>query len=174
MIRGRDIWGDNGFTLTETMIAVCVITILVGLAGLEYSVWMQRYNVEREAREMYADFMNARARAMQRNRLHFVYFADGQYSIYEDTKPVPDGDGELDTASNGDAMVLQKRPHNIVRANIGGATKFYFKTSGLSSLNGSVRLISDVTAEYDCVVIYWSRLHLGRWDDSQLKCKATL
>ncbi len=179
MIRGRDILEDNGFTLTETMIAVCVITILVGLAGLQYSVWVQRYNVEREVREMYTDFMKARARAMQRNRLHYIDFVDSQYTIYEDSydaalgESTPDGDGKLQKTAPGDAAILQKRTHYVVESNFGaGATRFYFNSRGLSSANGSVRLTSDVVADYDCVIVFATRIHLGKWNGE--KCRATL
>ncbi len=177
MLRGRNIPECSGFTLLETMIVVSVITVIAGIAGLQYSVWVKRYNVEREAREMYADFMNARARAMMRNRLHFVDLANGQYTIYEDTydenlsSQTLDGDGKLQVT--GDDVILHKRTRNAVESHIGSrATRFYFNSRGLSSANGSVRLTSDVVADYDCVIVYATRIHLGKWNGE--KCRATL
>ena len=43
------------------------------------------YRVENQVKGMYADLMNARARAMQQNRSHFVQVTANNYQIIEDT-----------------------------------------------------------------------------------------
>ncbi len=65
---------DHGITLVELIIVLSIIGILAVALGFEFTGWMGRYRVESQVKEMYVDLMNARARAMQRNRMHFVNF----------------------------------------------------------------------------------------------------
>lgn len=85
----------DGITLIELIIVISIIGILVIALGFEYRNWMGRYRVENQIKQMHIDFMNARARALTRNRMHFVTEAANAYTIYEDTSPAPDGDGNL-------------------------------------------------------------------------------
>jgi prepilin-type N-terminal cleavage/methylation domain-containing protein len=167
----------GGFTLIELMIVVCIISILAALAGIQYSKWIKRYCVEREIRQMQSDLMNARARALMMNRLHFVTMASNKYAVYEDTYDAsvhantPDGDRILQTTSPGDVAVLEKRTVNVVVPSLGfGRTTFHFDNRGLASLKGHIRLSSDVKADYDCIILATTRINIGKWDGSS--CKA--
>ncbi|HWR59628.1 MAG TPA: GspH/FimT family pseudopilin [Thermodesulfovibrionales bacterium] len=176
MAQGGKFGEVKGFALTETMVVICIVAILAGFAGLQYSFWMKRYNVEREIREMHADLMDARARALHSNRLHFVTFAGNRYTIYEDTSDgkdavyTPDGDGSLQRTSTGDAVIVEKQTDSVIDPRLGfGAKTFYFNKNGLSSLNGSVRLISDVEADYDCIALFSTRINVGKYNGSTCK-----
>ncbi len=87
---------NHGITLIELIIVISIIGILAVALGFEFTGWMGGYRVESQTKEMYVDLMNARARAMQRNRVHFVrlFIPPTQYTnMYDDTNPAPDGDG---------------------------------------------------------------------------------
>lgn len=179
MARGKK-WGEcDGFSFTETLIVICITAVVVGLAGHQYSTWIKKYNVERETRELLAELLNARARALERNRLHFVRFTDGSYTIYEDTYDgdlssySPDGDKSLQITEPGDTVIVRKRTGNPVVPGFGlHRTTIYFDGRGLPSLKGNLRFDSGVSADYDCIVISTTRMLLGRWNGSA--CKATL
>ncbi len=80
---------EDGVTLIELIVVVSVIGILVVALGFTFQGWMGRYKVESQMKEMYIDLMNARARAMQRNRMSFcgLYLRHSLRNIqyYEDT-----------------------------------------------------------------------------------------
>jgi prepilin-type N-terminal cleavage/methylation domain-containing protein len=154
---------DHGITLVELIIVISIIGILAVALGFEFTGWMGSYGVESQMKEMYVDLMNARARAMQRNRTHFVNFPNAtSYSIFEDTDPVPDGDGILQIAS--DTQVLPTK--TIQYAITWGGGNIAFDNRGLVSPNGTIYVNSTVDPDYDCIVLFATRINIGKWNGS--------
>jgi len=47
----------KGVTLIELLVVIGIMSILLGIASLSFNQWMQRRNVERDIKELYADLM---------------------------------------------------------------------------------------------------------------------
>jgi prepilin-type N-terminal cleavage/methylation domain-containing protein len=153
---------NRGITLIELIIVVSVIGILVVALGFSFQGWIGGYNVERGIKEMYIDLMNARARAMQKNRVHFVTLTPTQYTIYEDTNPALDGNGTLETAS--DLKVLQKNldsRYPITWSDISD-TQIDFTKRGLSNDTKTICSNTKADADYNCIEISASRINIGK------------
>lgn len=158
---------NNGYSLTELVVVIAILGTLLGIAGISGKTWLGRYRVEAQTKEMFTDLMNARASALQRNRMHFVNFVGTQYTIYEDTNPGPDGDGYY---QSGDTPVMQKSTqYPIVPALGGTATGFSFDKNGLVSLatpttaTGTLHFDSEAGPEYDCITLCTTRILMGKW-----------
>ena len=53
---------ESGLTLIELMIVVALFGVMAVMLSNSYQTWAERYRVESEVKEFYADIMDARAR----------------------------------------------------------------------------------------------------------------
>ncbi len=157
-------------SLIELMIVVAIFALLAVILSNGYQSWSERYRVEAEVKEFYADLMDARARAMHRNRAHFVslYGTGAQftrYVVYEDTSPAPNGDGALDNTT--DATVREIRPRYAVATLPAGTTQIRINRDGTLELDSAIIRVPPpdvVRADYDCIALSRTRIRLGRYD----------
>lgn len=173
----RPVLGDSGVTLIELIVVVTIIAVLVLVGGIEFVGWQANYRIESQGKEMYADIMNARSRAMQRNRMHFIVVTADNYQTYEDTNE----NGVLNIGTDVNWWPNPK-PFNYPSLQAG---QIIIDTRGLVSTNppppanveAYIRFNYDTTKfrpDYDCIslgatgtaagVIPGTRINMGKWD----------
>jgi prepilin-type N-terminal cleavage/methylation domain-containing protein len=159
---------NRGITLIELLVVVTIIGILVVALGFEFSGWMGRYRIESQVKEMYVDLMNARTRAMQRNRAHIADFPTADsYRVREDTNE------DFNPAVLAGDTILPSFP-KTVQYDIIGAVELSFDASGLVYSGAPPVLIDslvpvvinltlppDVTPDYDCIELGPTRINMG-------------
>lgn len=164
---------NSGFSLLELVVAMTIISILLGMAAISGRSWLNKYRVESQTKQLYTDLVNARVQAMQRNRTFFVVMAATQYSIYEDTRPAPDGDGALQTAN--DARIFQTNLNanyalTIQPIVVANSINFdpkgvaYVPTGNPPNLPQTIYVTARFNAAYDCIVIEPIRITMGAWN----------
>jgi prepilin-type N-terminal cleavage/methylation domain-containing protein len=157
----------EGFTLVEILITIAILGVLLMIAVSNLRGFNEKYKVEAETKQLYADLMDARGRAMQRNRMFFVRFAGTGpgytgYATYEDTNNPPDGNGSWDNTA--DTMVTSVTvAHTITTALPGSVNAFQFNRNGIASATGDIRFSSTANPDYDCITILPTRIKMGQY-----------
>jgi len=164
-----DLAARRGFTLVEILITISILAILLMIAVSNNRGLLERYKVEAETKQLYADLMDARGRAMQRNRVSFVRINGNDYQTYEDTSPAPDGDGALQ--NNTDTLITNaKVSHAIATGNIVVPLSFNFNRNGIASVTGFIRFSSTAQPDYDCIWIRATRIKMGQYNATGNTC----
>jgi prepilin-type N-terminal cleavage/methylation domain-containing protein len=170
----------TGFTMIELLVAMFIIGTLLAIAAVSGTAWMNRSRVESQTKQMYIDLLNARAKAMQRNRMYFAALTTTRYTIYEDSNPAPDGNGTLEAGVGGDTQVLQTNLNAAYAVTLAPSAAVVdtvnFSSRGVVSWSLGIVSVPTVTqqtlyvtsrkfgAAYDCIIIAQTRLTMGAWD----------
>lgn len=170
---------EGGMTLVELLIVLAIITILAVTLGFEFSGWVGNYKVESQIKQIHADLMYARARAMEKNRIHFFIPSSASYTIYEDdsdgSAKVPDGDGNLQTGSGaGSDTQLTGFPKTVQYALTWDRTgNVKFDRTGLVSPSGTISVPHDssMNPDYDCIVLDQTRINMGQLNGANCLAK---
>jgi type IV fimbrial biogenesis protein FimT len=152
----------GGFTLVEILITTAIVGILVVIAVSNFGGLTEKYKVEEETKQLYADLMDARGRAMQRNRMFFIRFSGTGYATYEDTNTPPDGNGVWDNTADTRVANVPVA-HTITTAFTGGGNAFVFNRNGIASVTGNIRFSSTALPDYDCITILPTRIKMGQY-----------
>jgi len=154
---------NRGITLIELIVVVTVIAILVVALGFEFRGWVGGYRVESQVKEIYVDLMNARARAMQRNRAHFVDFPIAtQYRIQEDTNDDNVSDTTLPTFPKTVGYTINWDGGGTIRLDNRGVISFPTIDADPAVVGIiSLTLPADVTPDYDCIELGPTRINMG-------------
>mgnify|MGYP001597278397 CR=1 FL=1 len=147
---------NRGLTLTELMVVIVIISILVGVAGYTLRGRMMGYRVENQVKGMYADLMNARARAMQQNRIHFIQVTANTYQIIEDTN-----ENSANNAGAGDDTIINRALQYPLLAFPAAIT---MNTRGLITPDTQIQVdIGNNVVDYDCFVLSTTKINIGQW-----------
>lgn len=161
----------RGFTLIEIMIALAILGIVAVIAASNFQGMMEKYRVEGETKQMFADLMDARGRAMQRNRafivqINSVDINSKDYKMYEDTNPsATDGNGDLDPTL--DTLVASTTVLHTIKWNSSGTSdlRITFNRNGIASPTGFIQFASTTTRpDYDCITVKATRIKMGQYN----------
>ena len=158
---------DSGVTLIELIVAASVVIIIVVALGFEFQGWMGGYRIENQAKEMYTDLMNARARAMEKNRCHFVVVTANNYRIFEDANENCAYNAGTDTA-----LPTFTSPKTLTYTSNWTGT-VTMDTRGIVSPDNTIQFnIGTDTPDYDCIVLFATRINMGKWNGTTSSCVA--
>ncbi|MEK6775545.1 MAG: GspH/FimT family pseudopilin [bacterium] len=154
---------NRGFTLIELLIVVVIIGILALLLGTSFQGTTAGYRIEDEVKELHADLMTARSRALNLQRVQFVQvnagINAGNYQIYDDTNQ----NGALNIGAGDTALFSSAK--TLSDNFIAGAVTYVMNTRGLVTNTGTILFDKDTfTPDYDCILLSQTRINMGQWN----------
>ena len=176
---------NRGVTLVELLVVISVVVILAVALGFFYQGWIGRYKVESAVKQLYADLMYARTRAMQTNSDYFIDFTQTTYRMSIDDSngaaKVAGGDGtfqpQADPAVPTAATdTTQPTFPKTVAYTINNGVLLTFDKRGLIYSGNPPVLIDPLNPpvtinltyantgdnpDYDCIIISQSRINIG-------------
>lgn len=159
---------NRGLTLTELMIVIVIISVLIGVAGYSLRGRMMGYRIENQVKGMYADLMNARARAMQQNRSHFVLVTATTFQIIEDS----DESGAINA---GDAVIITRTwqyPSLVFPVTITMNTRGIIASDLATPDDTTINFdIGNNAPDYNCVRLFATRIYTGRMEGANCVVK---
>jgi prepilin-type N-terminal cleavage/methylation domain-containing protein len=167
---------EDGVTLAELLVTVSVVGILALVLGFSFRGWMVNFKIENQTKELYSDLMDARTKAMTRNRMHFIVLNTNNYAVYEDTNDnnaANPGTGDNPTSEYKDAAtsLLKTKP---LQYNLGWTGRIMFDRRGLSDSATAIpvrlNLPSGATPDFDCIIVYQSRIRMGKYNETTSTC----
>ena len=162
----------KGITLLELMVVIAISGILMGIAGFAVQGLRDRQDVESQIRQLHIDMMNARVRALHKNKTYFVTVTTSGYQITEDTN-----ESGGDSPDDGD-MPLWPAPKQFKFPSQWNGTivmdgkGIVSKSTGPLLTNAALAIRFDTDGmdpEYDCISLGPTRIRAGKWNG--MKCK---
>ena len=162
----------NGFSLTELIVVIAIMSILFSLVTLNFHDWQQKAQIERQTRELYTDLNTARTESIFKKTRRRITFQPNSYvfSSYS-------SDNE---ASNAGTIITSRYvPYQLTKVANGSASSIVdsavefdmrgFLSNGLGlTLNVNP---AGTNASFDCIVINVARTNMGKMENGTCSFK---
>lgn len=164
---------EKGVTLIELLVVCAIIGILAIALAFNYQGWVGNYKIESQTKQLYADLMEARTRALTRNFTYLASATSGGYLVVEDS----DSSG---TITGPDSCFWGTPPCQAKTLDSGYKLKSFnggFPTSAAPLTINTRGLISGVAMpwyvgidstnynpDYDCIIVTQDSIRMGKWN----------
>jgi type IV fimbrial biogenesis protein FimT len=157
---------EQGFSLVELIVVLVIIGIIMGIAAISFSTWQRKAHIERQTRELLADFNTARTEALFRKKPHAIImnpdamgYVLRRYSSSDESRTSTPPAAEIVQRKDVKFQFSKENGNSIADA------IFQFDVTGFTSTPGDNDTIrvnpTNSGAAFDCVVVSTSRTNIG-------------
>ena len=151
----------RGYTLVETVVVICIISILLALGTLRFNEYLRRYRMEAQTRMIHAELQKARTNALYERRATRVKLYADRFEVYSTLSDI------------GVAPMVSRPLSYAIVFNCG--SHLDFDDRGIAMNLGSLCLNEgDGAAGVDSVVIAKTRVSLGKKDRGEACASASI
>lgn len=182
---------NHGFSLTELIVIIFIISALGAIATLNFNQWQRKYAIEAQVKEMLADLSNVRMQAIQTKREHRIFLNPQAYTTvrYEDTEleavriePTDGASGGVVVTSMGQTIAdrqFRKTLRYGIQQYSAGVLAAFDNTPIIINSRGYVATPLNIAvafgdgsgAAYDCLVVTEARINIGRINTNDNTCQ---
>ena len=153
---------QDGFSLIELTVVLGIISILLTVATLSYNDWQVKYNVEKQTKELVADFNSLRIKAVYSKTVHRAEISTEEIVFKRS------GSETDETFDEDDNVIVERKALRYKLKNEDGSefspTNIDFDSRGFTTnLGATIRIDSPKNnAAFDCVIIAVGRTNMGK------------
>lgn len=158
---------SEGFTITELIVVIAIMSILLAISTLEFSSWQKKNFMEKHTKELYTDLQDIRMKAAFTKIPHRAVFSGNQVSFQQFV-----GAAWIQAQPG-----VKTFPYNLNRPADWTTDNVEFDTRGI--VNSPIVMIvclglgSDVDASYDAVIITSALTNMGKIMNRGGQCART-
>jgi len=157
-----------GFTLTELIVVIFLITTLLSIATLGFNSWQVKYNVEAQVRQMASDINEIRITAMTRKQKHSVTINANSYvfrSYSSDDEPMSAGT----IISGGTHMVSYALKEDATSMFSNKIFEIDHRGLNVSSVD-TIFVDRGDSANLNCLTLHTVRINVGKRNAAWSSC----
>lgn len=144
---------QDGFSLIELIVVIGISAVLMAIATLNFNQMMRKSAIESQVKMLYSELVSIRVQAKFQKQARRVGLNSNQVILYSpDLTKSPDVQKDLSYPIEW-----------------GGASEILFDTQGLTNLpatgNKSICIQGDNPATYDSIVVFKTRIQMGKKKD---------
>lgn len=149
----------RGFTLIEVLLVIAVIGILASISMFQFAEFSKKSGIESQTRQLYADMMEQRSKALFEKRSRRVKVTASTFSLYSSD------------VLTGSPMAVSNPKYPIESDNY---TDVVFDTGGMLEAvsNQSICVVETNSASVDSIVVSETRIRIGKKKEGT-SCVAT-
>lgn len=147
----------KGITLFELVIAIFIFSVLISVGVYSYNYYSKKFSIENDTYLIYSDLTNARISAFTEKETRFVKLINTDGKILRIDNDSDDSNGYLSET---------KLLNTFIASSNGSGDIFKFDKNGFADYQGNIHSQSDFGSQYDCVVVSYGRIELGKYKKS--------
>lgn len=153
---------SRGFSLTELIIVIFLISAVLAIATLNFNHWQRKYNIEAQVKEMLSDLTAVRQMAIQTKKRHQVTLNPKMISVrrYSD-----------ESDATGTPVFNRNLNYTIQQFSSGALSSFSDTPITINERGYTNDLMTIAVGidmgepAYNCLVVHYARVNVGKIHD---------
>ncbi|MCX8084789.1 MAG: type II secretion system GspH family protein [Calditerrivibrio sp.] len=152
----------RGMTLLELIIVIFILSLIIGVSVYYYNKLSKKVSIENDTYNLYSLAIQARVLGFteKENKIIRILGPDNTTAIMDNDSNITNG------------YILQLKLQNpFIPSSNGSNDIFRFDKNGFADYQGHIRAKEISDSAYDCVVISYGRIALGKYNNNSCNAK---